>query len=98
MVLRHVGFETFELAVYDAISNFNIGRNATLQAFEHLKIDPGEYAIKNCADLNESRIVRAEYQALTSTKSHRKMLRGKKEKKIDDIEDKEGKIYEPGGF
>ena len=39
------GLDTLELALYDAIANYDYGRTATLDIYEHLKMNPGEYTV-----------------------------------------------------
>ena len=48
--------------------------------------------------LNAKIKLNAKNKNKTSTKKHRKMLRGEKEKKDDKHVDTEGGSYEPGGF
>ena len=38
---RYCGLDKLELAVYDAVADFNIGKMATIKVFETLNIIPG---------------------------------------------------------
>ena len=55
----HVGFDTLEFGMYDAICNFNIGRKASLDILEMLKVNIEPYTVKGCIYSNEKRISRA---------------------------------------
>ena len=42
----YVSFSQFQLGVYDAVANFNIGRKAIILIFEKLNIIPGKYCLQ----------------------------------------------------
>ena len=46
-----VSLKQLKLGVYDAVSNFNMGRKASILLFEKLNMIPGVYTIKGCAML-----------------------------------------------
>ena len=54
--------------------------------------------IAGCNELNNKRILRAEYKSTPENQLRRKTLRGKKLKKNDSTKEKEVKVYEAGGF
>ena len=93
-----VGTVHVELAMYDAIAHFNIGQKAFLNILEQLKMNPGLYTLKGCQQLNENRINNTIYKTQDKQKIKRKVIRGAKKKKTDKDTEKEGIIYEPGGF
>ena len=45
---RYCGLEKLEFSVYDAVANFNDGRQATLDIFKMLNVDPGHNTIFAC--------------------------------------------------
>ena len=63
-------------------------------------VDLGEgvYTIKMVSDANVSRKYNAGYKVKATSKQKRKMIRGMKKKKCDNINRKEGVTYEAGGF
>ena len=87
-----------QFGIYDAVSNFNIGRKASVLTFEKMKMVPGHYMLKGCSMLNKSRLYHSVYQEKTSSKRRRKIIRGKKKQKDDNDEARKGKLYEAGGF
>lgn len=87
-----------ELATYDAVACFNIGRKATILIYEKLQMRPGSYTLDGCAKLNRKRLSRSEYRNKTVVKKRRTVLRGKSKKGEDSQLDKEGPVYTPGGF
>ena len=95
----HIGLETFEFGVYDAIATFNIGRIASLKIFEEMNINPGGFTVEGCHKINIERISKAEYHSSSAVKKHRKIKRGKHKSKIDKHEQTEGGVtYQAGGF
>ena len=93
-----VGKEVFELGVFDAVANFNMGTEAVKQILRKLGIEPGRFTSKHCSDLDNSRIYYAEYQKKESSKLARKKLRSKRKSKDDKNKEKEGETYAPGKF
>ena len=94
----YCGLDTLELAVFDAVANYNYGRMATLDIFEGLNIIPGVYATTMCNMLNKRRKYNASLHNKPSTKKRHKVLRGEKKKKSDKHFLTEVKSYEAGGF
>ena len=47
----YCGLDTLELAVYDAVANYNYGRKATIDIMNHLNIIPGVYTTRLCNTL-----------------------------------------------
>ena len=63
---RYVTFEQLEFGFYDAVANFNYGRKATLDILCELKVEPGNYTVNHCDQLNKARIANANYKATDS--------------------------------
>lgn len=95
---RYVALEKLEFGFYDAVANFNYGRKATLDILCELKLEPGNYTVNHCDQLNKARIANANYKATDSARKNRKIIRGKKKSNEDKNKQKEGVSYEPGGF
>ena len=95
---RYVALEKLEFGFYDAVANFNYGRKATLDILCELKLEPGNYTVNHCDQLNKARIANANYKATDSAQKNRKIIRGKKKSNEDKNKQKEGVSYEPGGF
>ena len=94
----YVGLQTFEFGLYDAVAVYNIGREATLRTFDHLKIPRGKYTISGCSQRNKTRLYFAEYKNKNSSKQSRKIIPGNKKAKTDKLLVKEGKTYGAGEF
>ena len=84
--------------IFDVVANLNIGRKASVLIYEKLSTIPGSYMLKGCFNLNKKIIFRAEYKNDDINKKLRKVLRGRKIRKKDKNLEKEGELYEPGGF
>ena len=93
----YCGREVLELAVYDAVANYNYGRRATLDIFKLLNMKPGYFTTKMCSALNARRKYNAANHNTPAAKQRRKITRGLK-KKSDQQASSEGVSYEPGGF
>lgn len=93
-----VSITQLNFGVYDAVSNFNIGRKASVLLYEQLQMIPGEYTLKGCKRINQRRVSQAEYKNSDFSKHRRKLLGGRKHKIQDKLENTEGKLYESGGF
>ena len=91
------GLDTLELAVYDAVANYNYGRKATINILEHLNIIPGVYTTQLCNTLNLRQKYNAGNHRTPAIKTLRNILRGLKKRKVDKYVRKEGESYEPGG-
>ena len=94
----YCGLDTLELAVFDAVANYNYGRKATLDIFEGLNIIAGVYATTMCNMVNKWRKYNASLHNKPSVKKRRKVLCGEKKKKSDKHFLTEVKSYEAGGF
>jgi len=95
---QYVGLVQFQLGVYDAVANFNIGEQATLDIYKALGMEPGFFTRKGCSMTNRCRLKVASYKSLKSTKKQRKIIRGLKKRKGDKEKDQEGSTYAPGSF
>lgn len=95
---RYVSLKHLEFGVYDAVSNFNMGRKASVLTYEQLAMTPGKYMLRGCFNLNSKRLSRSEYKNASQSKLRRKIIRGNRMKKSDKDTEKEGKTYAPGGF
>lgn len=51
-----------------------------------------------CQQLDKIRVLKAEYKFQEKNKTRRRLLRGKRKKKNDKSQEKEGDIYAPGAF
>ena len=91
---NHVGLNTLCFGVYDAISHFNIGDKANLDTLSLVGVNPGYYTAKSCGSINKTRRRHSVYKSLSPQKKQRTILRHKKKKKGDKIEEK---LYEAGG-
>ena len=76
-----VGKEVFELGVYDAVSNFNMGTEAVKLILGKLGIEPGRFTTKHCSDLDISRIYYAEYRGEGFIKTCKEEVEEKEEVK-----------------
>ena len=94
----YVLFSQLQLGVYETVSNFNIGRKASILIFEKLNMVPGKCCLKGCRKINEKRLSASKYDNLEATKKRRKIRRGKAKTKDDKNNDKEGQSYEAGAF
>jgi len=79
---RYVSLKKLEFGVYDAVSNFNMGRKASVLTFKQVNMIPGKYMLHGCSNLNNKRIIKSLYRDAPRNKLRRKILRGKKMKKI----------------
>ena len=95
---KYVSHNQLEFGVYDAVANFNIGRKASVLLFEYLDMIPGKHMLTGCNSLNKKWLENAMYANIDKNKLRRKTLRGKKMNKGDQISQKEGHLYEAGGF
>ena len=95
---NHVGLNTLCFGVYDAISHYNNGAQAALDTMSLIGIDPGLYMSKVCGSLNRTRKRHSVYRASSPQKKRRMILRHYKKRKSDKVTEKEGTLYEAGGF
>ena len=59
---------------------------------------PGRYTTKGCSVQNKRRIYFANYKNKSPIKKRRNVIRERKKRKNDEITQKEGHLYEAGGF
>ena len=74
---KYVSFTPLQFGVYDVVANFNIGRKASVLIFEKLGIIPGKYNLTGCQKLDQKRLSASSYKNLDSTKTRRKIGRGR---------------------
>ena len=77
---RYVGLIQLEIGEYDPVANFNDGRTASLDILKELGLDPGNYCIEGCSDLDNSRINSSINKSKESVKHRRKVIRGRGKK------------------
>ena len=93
-----VGSDLLKLGIYDAVSHFNVGAKAVINVLNKLGIKPGSYTEDACKDTDKLRVSKANYKAKEINKKRRKVIRGRKKKKEDTNEEKEGETYASGSF
>ena len=64
---KYVSFTPLQFGVYDLVTNFNIGRKASVLIFEKLGMIPRKYIVTRCQKLNEKRLSASSYKNLDST-------------------------------
>lgn len=95
---NYCALSTLKLCVYDAVASYNYGGLATIDIFSYLRMEPGYFTTKMCEQMNITRKYVSAYKNMDTSKKQRKLIRGKKKKKGDKENKKEGKTYESGGF
>ena len=93
-----VGTEILQLGIYDAVTHFNIGCHTSVMILEELGISSGLYCLNESQRADSVRVSKANYKEQEVNKSWRRLLRGKRKKKTDKQQEKEGDTYVPGGF
>lgn len=93
-----VGGDVLEFGVYDAVAHFNMGSRAAACIMQELDLEPGYFFEEGNKKADEVRSGKANHREKAEVKKRRKVLRGQKKNKEDKSEQKEGKIYEAGGF
>ena len=83
----------FEIGIYDAVSNFNIGNMASIRTFEKLGMKVGDNMQKGCVVSDNSRISNSKRQSTDKKKDRRRYHRGLKKQKIDKCKVGEGKTW-----
>ena len=84
-----IGLQEIETATFDAIANSNIGATARINFLKSLGIDPGQYSMEGCHRIDIQQVKSAEYKEKNDAKKRRKVLRGRKKKRIDAIKELE---------
>ena len=69
-----ISLKQLKFGVYDAVSNFNMGRKASILLFEKLNMIPGVYTIEGCAMLNAKRVSMSKYKNIEKVKLRHKRL------------------------
>lgn len=88
----------FEIGVYDSVAHFNIGNLATLMVYDNVNIERGYYTIHGCDTDNKYRLRNARRQSNETYRMRRRLIRGKKKKKVDKHNEAEGSLYGAGSF
>ena len=87
----YCGLDTLELAVYDAVANYNYDRKATIDILKHLNIIPGVYTTRLCTRLCNTLNLRRKYNVgnhrTPAIKTRRKIL-GLKKRKLTNMSGK----------
>ena len=92
---RYCGLDNLELAVYDAVAHFNIGRMATIKVFGTLNIIIYFGTLGHF--LNNKRKQSAAFKEMDFSKKERKIIRNlKKRRNVKNVA--EGKTYDSGAF
>ena len=94
----YVGLRQFELGIYDAVSHFNIGNQATVEIYKKLGMTCDINVLRGLNEGNITRIMNANRKSTEGAKQKRRIARGLKKKKKDTNATKEGKTYAAGGF
>ena len=95
---RYVSLTELELGVYDAVANFNIGKKASVLIYEKINLIPGKFTLQVCDKISRKRLLTSKYKEIDSTKTRRKIGRGKAKQRDDKSESKEGQTYKAGAF
>ena len=69
--ITYCGRDKLEFAVYDAVVNFNDGRQGSVDIFRVINIKPGHYTTVMC--YNKRRLYSANYKAKDTSKKSRKV-------------------------
>ena len=93
--MNYCSFDKLDYIVYDAVANFNDGRQGSIDVLQKMII--WEITTTMCFELNKRRRYLAKYKSKDSTKKTRKIIRA--EKNIAAKQRKsESTVYNPGGF
>ena len=95
---RYCAFDKLAFAVYDSTANFNDRRQASLDIFKEINVNPGYYTTTACITMNVKRKRSAVSHSSMKWKKARKIIRAEKKRKGDASKQKEGKTYKAGGF
>lgn len=93
-----VGSDILRLGVHDAVANFNIGCQASLNILTQQGIQPGTFCLEEMKKIDRVRVHKANYRGEEKAKKRRKILRGKRKKKEDKAQNQEGVTYASGAF
>ena len=95
---NYCAFDKLELAVYDAVGNFNDGKQASIDILKYLNISPGYLTATMCFEINKRRKYLATYKANDTTKKARKIIRAEQKRKGSNQKDFEGTVSKAGAF
>lgn len=94
-----VCLKTLKLGAYDAVIQFNEGFKGSLAVLSELNIENlGYFTLSGYNRLDKLRIAESVRHSTPVCKKRRKIVRALKKKKICVLDQKEGKLYESGGF
>ena len=106
--MNYCSFDKLEFAVYDAVANFNYGRQASidfliffyafLDVLQKMNICAGYHTTTMCFELNKRRKYLAKYKSKDSTKKTRQIIRAERKNNAVKQKKSEGAVYNPGGF
>jgi hypothetical protein len=82
----------------DAISNFSIGRKATILVYQKLQMIPGKYTVQECTEKIKGGCTSPHTRINSRLSCSGKYCRVKKKQKDDGNLEKEGLLYAPGSF
>ena len=94
----YVGLKQFEVGVYDAVCNFNDGRQASLEILKKANVEQGYYTTSAFVSFNIKRKRSAVYHHNSAVQKARKIIRAQRKRKVDKNKKKEGNVYKAGGF
>ena len=95
--VTNCSYDKMELAVYDAVANFNDGRRASVDILQNLGICPGYHTRLMAFELNKRRKYLALYKSRETVKKSRKVIRANRKKKRGAQKQTEGTLYKAGG-
>ena len=89
---RYVSLTQLELGVYDAVTNFNIGKKASVLIYEKLNLIPGTFTLQGCDTINRKRLFTSKYKEMDSRKKRKKYAVVKQSKKMTKMNPKKDKL------
>ena len=95
---KYCSFDKLQFAVYDAVANFNDGRQASIDILKHLNIRSGHHTATMCFVSNKRRKYLAVYKSKDSTKKRRKIIRAERKNKGVKLKQNEGTVHKTGAF
>ena len=96
--MNYCSCDKLEFAVYDAVANFNDGRQGSIDVLHKMNICAGYHTTTMCFEINKHRKYLAKYKSKDSTKKTRKIIRADWKKNAVKQKKSEGTVYNPGGF
>ena len=89
---RYLSLTQLELGVYDAVTNFNIGKKASVLIYEKLNLIPGTFTLQGCDTINRKRLFASKYKEMDSRKKRKKYAVVKQSKKMTKMNPKKDKL------